>query len=190
MGNWIRKHFRGQQDKALTEKPRAQAHKHKLKMKSNTTPEQIQSIIDALKLMHVYPFREEQSDPKYNAQRNLSGKTHYVDDDTLRWHKSRVLSARHLHGGLLFRIVCSDALDMHNTKRGFRAVVFDVFGTTVYRPSLENASSSKQAALNASEREEIDLVAHYREAIARELKQRQDQAQDLQSALLALPSAA
>lgn len=30
-------------------------------------------------------YRNEASDPRDNAQRNLSGRTHYVDDDTLRW---------------------------------------------------------------------------------------------------------
>lgn len=159
-------------------------------MTTKTTPSEITAIIAALAKLHVYPFRQEQSDPKYNAQRNLSGKTHYVDDDTLRWHKSRVLSARELHGGLLFRIVCSDALDMHNTNRGFRAVVFDVFGTTVNRPSLEEAVKTKQAAIKASEENEIDLVAHYRAAIARELQQREDSAGELRAALLTLPSAA
>lgn len=38
-------------------------------------------------------YRNESSDAKTNAQRNLCGRTHYVDEDTLRWHKSRVLDA-------------------------------------------------------------------------------------------------
>jgi len=87
--------------------------------------------------MRVY--RNESSDPKTNAQRNLVGRTHYVDDDTLRWHKSRIMSARPVCDGLLFAIVTSDALDMNNTKRGFRYVIFDVFGHVVKRPNLEHA---------------------------------------------------
>jgi hypothetical protein len=151
-------------------------------MKTTTTAEQIETIIAALRKINIYPFRQEQSDPKYNAQRNLNGKTHYVDDDTLRFHKSRVLSSYHLRGGLLFRIITSDALDMHNAKRGFRAVVFDVFGTTIYRPKLEDATKTRDAAFNASERETIDLLAHYREAIAGELKRREDSAKELREA--------
>src|SRR6185369_14572061 len=107
-------------------------------------------------------FSNKSSDPKNNAQRNLQGRTHYVDDDTLRWHKSRVLSARHVDNGLLFAIVTSDALDMHNTKRGFRYVIFDIFGTVLDRPNLEETYTSSEratkamwAALNA-----IDAKAH------------------------------
>src|SRR5690349_5873602 len=159
-------------------------------MKTTTETKEIDAILAALAAIHVRPFGQESGDPKHNAQRNLNGKTHYVDDDTLRWHKSRVLSARHLHGGLLFRIITSDAQDMHNTRRGFRAVVFDVFGTTVFRPNLENATKTKDAAFNASERETIDLVAHYREAIASELRHREESANEMKQALELLPKAA
>lgn len=152
-------------------------------MTTKTTPEQIKAIIAALAKVHLRPFGCESSDPKYNAQRNLRGKTHYVDDDTLRFHKSRVLSARNLHNGLLFRIVTSDALDMHNTRRGFRAVVFDVFGTTIDRPKLDEASNTSNAAIKASEKQEIDLFAHYQAALQSELKQRQDACTDYQQAL-------
>lgn len=84
-------------------------------------------------------YRNEASDPRANAQRNLCGRTYYVDDATLRWHKSRVLRARATSDGLLFWIITSDALDYHNTRRGFRYVIFDVFGNTLARPDLENA---------------------------------------------------
>lgn len=33
-------------------------------------------------------YREQGNNPKYHAQRNLQGRTHYVDDDTLRFHKA------------------------------------------------------------------------------------------------------
>jgi hypothetical protein len=117
-------------------------------------------------------YRNESSDPKHNAQRNLIGRTHYVDDDTLRCFKSRILSARDHDGGLLFSIVISDALDMHNTKRGFRFVIFDVFGTVLERPTLdetfrtsEQASKARYAALD-----KIDAVAHTLAAIESEAK--------------------
>lgn len=111
-------------------------------------------------------YRNESSDPKTNAQRNLCGRTHYVDDETLRWHKSRVLSARVVDEGLLFAIVTSDALDMNNTKRGYRFVVFDVFGTVLERPKLEESyrTSEKAAkamweALNAIDARSVTLAA-------------------------------
>jgi hypothetical protein len=107
-------------------------------------------------------YRNESSDARYNAQKNLQGRTHYVDDDTLRWHKSRVLSSRHTDGGLLFAIVESVALDMHNTKRGVRYVIFDVFGTVVgKRQDLEHCWRRSEQATKAmwAELETLDAKA-------------------------------
>ena len=105
-------------------------------------------------------YQDRDVKPKWNAQHNLAGRTHYVDDETLRWHKSRVLSARAIANGLLFTIVTSDALDMHNTKRGFRYVIFDLFGTVVSRVDLEHAFTSSERATKAmwTALNEIDAV--------------------------------
>lgn len=140
-------------------------------MKIKNTPEQVQAIAAALKPLNVKLFGHESGDPKYNAQCNLNGRTHYVEDDTLRWHHSRINSSGQLGDswGLLFRITESCALDMHNRSRGFRCVVFDVFGTTVYHPDLENTFTSSAAAQKACNATEFDLVAHYREAIKSKL---------------------
>ena len=136
-------------------------------MKTKVIETELGQIKRALAAMGARLFGNESMDAKRNAQRNLEGRTHYVDDDTLRWHKSRVLEARTIENGLLFEIVTSDALDMNNTKRGFRGVVFDVFGTSVYRPDLEGAFATKRAAVKDCENAEFDLVAHYLAAIAR-----------------------
>lgn len=140
-------------------------------MKLKTTPEQAQAIAAAIRKLNVKLFGHESGDPKYNAQRNLDGRTHYAEDDTLRWHKARITSSGQLGDswGLLFRITESVALDMHNRSRGFRCVVFDVFGTTVYHPDLENTFSSSAAAEKACNAVEFDLAGHYREAIASKL---------------------
>jgi len=157
-------------------------------MKTNATKAEIAAIIAALEKIHVRPFAWESGDPKSNAQRNLRGKTHYVDDETLRFHKSRVLSSVNMHDGLLFRIVTSDALDMHNTRRGFRAVVFDVFGTVIERPKLEDASSTKAQAFKRSEAMEIDLVAHYKAALSSQAVWKQREIDELNGALAAMPA--
>lgn len=94
-------------------------------------------------------YSVEYSDPKTNAQRNLEGRTHYVDSETLRFHKSRILTTHVTDCGLIFSIVESVALDMHNTKRGYRSVTFDLFGNVINRASLEDCKSTKKAALNA-----------------------------------------
>lgn len=135
-------------------------------MKLNITDDQQRAIGEALKPLHVSLFTHRSCDPKYNAQQNLQGRTHYVDTDTLRWHHSRVLSSATRAWGLLFSITTSNALDMHNTKRGYRCVVFDVFGTVIYRPDLEGAYSTRKAAENAREKFEFNLLAHYQKAIA------------------------
>ena len=155
-------------------------------MITNTTPEQIKAIRQALYKVYVRPFDDKPCDPKYNAQRNLEGLTHYVDDDTLHFHHSKVLYAHHLFDGLLFCIVESCSLDMHNTKRGFRAVVFDVFGTTVSRPNLEDSYSTSKAALKASEKEAIDLLAHYKAALSTEQIHKQESSKQYAEALKGL----
>lgn len=113
-------------------------------------------------------FKDKSSYPKVNAQQNLCGRTHYVDEDTLRWHKSRVLSARVVDNGLLFVITTSDALDMNNTKRGFRYIIFDIFGTVLGRPKLEEAFKRHETCTKAmwAAVNEIDAHAHTHDAIA------------------------
>jgi hypothetical protein len=73
------------------------------------------------------------STAKHKAQRALMGRTPYVDTDTLRWHKARVLEAFVIHHGLFFVVRESVALDSNNGKRGQRGVVFDVWGAIVHR---------------------------------------------------------
>lgn len=133
-------------------------------------------------------FRDEISGTKLNAQRNLTGRTHYVDDDTLRWHKSRILSTHITDNGLLLAIVTSDALDMNNTRRGFRYVVFDVFGTVLARPHLAEAFPTKKrtlkamwAALNSIDAKAHTLAAAHESAsaYATEMQQLRDKVQSL-----------
>ncbi|WP_407156325.1 hypothetical protein [Bradyrhizobium sp. STM 3557] len=112
-------------------------------------------------------FSCKSSDAKANAQRNLQGRTHYVDDDTLRFHKSRVISARHTDGGLLFAIVTSDSLNFENTKRGFRYVIFDIFGCVIDRTTIEDAFRRSEQATKAmwDALNVIDAKAHTLAAI-------------------------
>lgn len=159
---------------------------HTHKMKTTHTPEQLRTLAETVKTAGGNLFRSESGDPAHDAQRNLMGRTHYVDPDTLRWHKSRVLSRAILADGLLYRITESCALDMHNTKRGKRCVVFDVFGTTIYHPDLDSCFSTSDAARKAAEKQEIDLIAHYRTAIAERLHWAKQDAEKAEKALTAL----
>lgn len=107
-------------------------------------------------------YRNESSNHKWNAQRSLSGRTHYVDDDTLRFHKSRIIYTTNTDNGLLFALIESVGLDMNNTKRGFRFVVFDVFGTVLERATLADSYTTSDKARKAmwSFLDTVDAKAH------------------------------
>jgi hypothetical protein len=101
------------------------------------------------------------------AQDALAGRTHYADPETLRYFHSRILLASPIFDGLFFRIVESCGLDYENTKRGFRAVVFDIFGDAIYRPDLNQCRAKRETA----ERDclewmgSFDPIRHYIEKI-------------------------
>ena len=103
------------------------------------------------------------------AQDALAGRTHYADPETLRYFHSRILSARPILDGLFFRITESCALDPDNSRRGFRCVIFDIFGEVVYRPNLENCRASRDPAERDCTRwlETFDPVGYYRETLAK-----------------------
>jgi len=94
-------------------------------------------------------YREESQNPKFNAQRNLAGRTHYVDDATLKCFKSRILESGSVDGGLLFYLIESVALDLDNTQRGYRPVIFNVFGGVISRVSLSDCFKISDAARKA-----------------------------------------
>jgi len=85
----------------------------------------------ALNTAGIRPFDSQSSDPKWNAQRNLQGRTHYVDDDTLKGFQCRILSARNMSDGLVFYLV--ESVNSRPDHGGYnkRFVAFDVFGTVL-----------------------------------------------------------
>lgn len=121
------------------------------------------TIAEALRAAGINLFQDRRSDAKARAQDCLAGLTHYVDDPTLRYFHSRIVSSAEYLSGCFFYIVESCALDAGNTRRGFRAVVFDVFGTTVYRPALDETHRTGDAARRAMWAwfDTFDAGAHY-----------------------------
>ena len=123
--------------------------------------------------MIVNLYRNDFDNPKVNAQRNLAGRTHYVDDDTLRYHKSRIIKARAVDNGLFFALVESVAVDPpgYGNRREFRFVIFDVFGHVVgNRPELGNgwtksatAEKAMWATLDALDAQQVTYGAIERE---------------------------
>ena len=130
--------------------------------KTELTEETARAIARAL---NVSRFERTGYDPKAMAQRNLAGKTHYADDDTLRFFHARINHCRTSHEGLILAIVESVAEDYHNTARGFRFVAFDLFGNVLNNRSSTDElhrKSDKAAAEMLAWLESFDVLAHYK----------------------------
>ncbi len=117
-------------------------------------------------------FTDKSSNAKWNAQRNLEGRTHYVDDGTLRHHKARILAARPICNGLLFMLIESVAMDPDGRKRGFRGVAFDLYGHIVTRCNLDQCASTSVKAEKEfwSQIDGVDPVAVNLESLERKRK--------------------
>lgn len=130
------------------------------------TPAIAKAIAQAL---HKTPYENRRSDHTCDAQENLEGRSHYAEPNTLKFHKSRIVgSGVHLCGAA-YRLVESTAIDYENTRRGYRVVLFDLLGQTIYCPDLEEMHRTKDQALRAfwAWFETFDPVQHYRNEISR-----------------------
>ena len=124
-------------------------------------------LVNALRCAGLSTYNDRGSDPTLRAQDALSGRTHYAEPGNLRFHFARITSARGISMGAFFMLVESCAADYENTRRVFRAVCFDIFGTVVYRPDLDESSSSTAAATTAFYAfwNKFNEVAYYQEEI-------------------------
>ena len=114
-------------------------------MKTTLTLETLKSVLRQYTTFG--PYRHESSRPKYDAQINLDGRTHYVDEDTLRGFRSRILSCHIFNDGLTLAIVESVGWKPENPQQNKRFVVFDVFGTVL------NGRDQWHATSKAAERD-------------------------------------
>ena len=124
-------------------------------------------LVNALRCAGLSTYDDGGSDPTLRAQNALSGRTHYCEPASLRWHKARINHAQLLSMGAFFLIVESCSTDFENSKRVTRAVCFDIFGKVVYHPDLENSSRSTAAATTAFYAfwNKFNEVAYYQEEI-------------------------
>jgi hypothetical protein len=137
------------------------------------TDKQANRILSACKALGAYPYAWESSDCKSDAQRNLSRRTHYVDDSTLRYFKARIIGiVRPKDGsptdGLVYGIIESVS---SKPEGGYiiRGAVFDVFGTVIHRTDwVRNRESGCKAV--AAFLSSFDVVAHYRADIKGRVK--------------------
>lgn len=121
---------------------------------------------------------------KNDAQANLRGKTHYVDDGTLKVFYSRVMSSRETDHGLVFSIVESVAGDYRNTTRGFRFVSFDLFGTVINDRIPADVNRLHKSRAKAEKEmwqflDAFDVAAHYKTELAQRAETMKQQSQVL-----------
>jgi hypothetical protein len=88
-------------------------------------------LVSALKAFGTYPMRDDSSYALPSAQRALDGRTHYVDDATLKGFKCRILRCITSHRGFYCLIQESMPHGSFTGPRERRNVLFDVFGTVV-----------------------------------------------------------
>jgi len=123
-----------------------------------------------------------------NAQSMLIGRTHYVDDNTLRYFGARITSAQPSGFGLFYRLTESVGRGSYSDKRGFRTVLFDLNGQVVYRPSLDEMQTTSAKAEKAFYAwfNDFDQVNYYREQLALKATHTRDQTARLEAAFNAL----
>ena len=123
-----------------------------------------------------------------NAQSMLIGRTHYADDNTLRYFGARITLAQPSTFGLFYRITESLGRESYGGKRGFRTVLFDINGQVVYRPALEEMQSTSTKAEKVFYEwfQTFDPMTYYRDQIRERIIRTTRQAVRLEDALLAL----
>ncbi len=135
-------------------------------------------LASAMSSAGIRPFRCESGDPKYDAQRNLQGRTHYADESTLSYFKARILDGGHSKDGLLFWIV--ESVQSRPDAKGYtrRGVVFDVFGDIVNeRPDFQETcgkwfnDSAKAGKAVADFIAGFDAVKHTADKLAANARQ-------------------
>ena len=97
-------------------------------------------------MLNLRKYQNMYMKPKADAQHNLRGRTFYVDDDTLKYHKARILNSAPACDGLVYWIIESYAKDYENSARAFRPVVFNILGDIVYRVNLDEGFKTERAA--------------------------------------------
>lgn len=142
----------------------------------------VDDVARTLRTNGVELFKERAGMPLNQAQRNLEGKTHYVDDKTLASFKARIHSVSIMDEGLILGMVESiQAGPNEESGRVYRPVFFDVFGNEVYKPSIEESQKSLKSAQAEfwKQAEEIDAVQATIDGLKAKQKALQDEANAL-----------
>ena len=120
-----------------------------------------------LQSLGLYPFQSQSGYPLADAQRNLSGKTHYVDDDTLRGFRAKITDAGIAHGGLTYWIIESVRSKPSDIPGGhFRFVAFDVDGSVLTTRDVWHRSTAAAHKHGVAWLASHDATAHTRALLA------------------------
>lgn len=143
-----------------------------------------------IRAAYLSTFNCQSCDPKWDAQRNLQGRTHYVDESTLRGFESRILATGHSTDGMLFWLIESVNSRPNHSGRNKRFVAFDLWGTVVNdRAGSDDAGwhRTSEAAYKAGEAwaAGFDSAAHTLATLKERAKHDIDHARRILAALKA-----
>ena len=127
--------------------------------------------------MNVEKYSQYSYNPRYNAQHNLRGRTHFVDDDTLRHFSGRVLSAYDSADGRLFVVVHSQRENWDNANRIFSYAIFDLAGCVVagrvqsYKTAAKaRKECAEMLALLDADQITLDALSHLEGRFANDMR--------------------
>lgn len=124
-------------------------------------------------------FSRHSSYPLPDAERNLSGRTHYVDAATLKFFNAKILSTQIFANGLIFGLCESTRFD--NEPREYAFVLFDVRGTVMFKEKAKNHDKARAAM--ESHVESLDVQAYYAEVMRAEIDRAENKAKNLRAVL-------
>ena len=145
---------------------------------TGTTKEQRLKLRDALDKAGVFHFRMNSSyKPKLAAQNALAGKSHYVDDQTLKLFNSKVLDAGPILDGLFYFIRESKSNGFDHVERIHDYKYFDIWGNTVRemdkKSERDECYSSAQLANSEQRWFDVNPLEYYSRELNRRAVQKQ-----------------
>lgn len=131
--------------------------------------ENLKNIIRNIK--PLFDVKYQPGSARVRAQRALIGLTHYVDEDTLRFFGTRVLTANPVNDGLFYLLVESSYVDHNKTEKGVKYVLYDVFGNVAMESDRIYKSDRNAKAAFWEHFSKFDQTTHYAAALDTLLKQ-------------------
>lgn len=119
-------------------------------------------------MMYLCKFQEHTYDATRNAQLNLANRNCYVTTETLKFFNAKIRHSGHEADGFLFWIIESLPYD---GKRFVRPVVFDVFGSVLFKPDIEESPKTTEKAEKMRDEflESFDVIQHTKDAICSQI---------------------